>query len=631
MPGSARGRRPDPSPARPGPAVGRAVSPLSPWLLAGAAAIVAAAFLVGWPALRGAWLWDDDTSITANAAVRGPYSFRGIWLAPEGPDYFPLTTSAFWAEWHLFRDDVTGYHAVNIALHAISGILVWALAAAMRLPGGWLAGMLFVVHPLCVESVAWISELKNTLSQPLFLAAAIHAVRADAADRPRVTRDDVATTAWFLAAMFAKTSMVMFPVVMLLHAWWRRGVVRPRDLLRAAPLFAVSLLLGLVTLHFQHAKAIGTETIPVGGPASRLALAGMEAAFYLGKVVLPIGLLPIYPRWEIDPPRAWQFLPWAALAAGTAWAWVHRATWGRHAILALGFFLVMLLPVLGFVTIAYMRVTWAADHFVYLPMVSILVAAAAVAAGWRASLPERARAPAAAAGMALVAALGMASARYGAVWVDERTLWTHTLAGNPDAWQAHNRLGSILLVEGKVDDAHEHFVAATRLRPDLGETSNNLGLTLWRKGRRPEAIEAFERSVAAAPGLAMPRFNLAAVYLESGRLDDAEAVYRRLLEAFPDSPMVRGRRAEVLVRQERYVEAAAEYALLLEREPGNPTAWNNRGVCMVKLGRTDEAVACFRKALAAAPNFADARQNLERMTADAAASPAPAPAPGSGP
>ncbi len=625
MPRSARGRAPAPSTARPGPAADRAAVLPSPWVLAGAAAIVAAAFLVGWPAIRGAWLWDDDTSITANAAVRGPYSFRAIWIAPEGPDYFPLTTTAFWAEWHLFGDDVTGYHVVNIALHAISGLLVWALAAAMRLPGGWLAGMLFTVHPLCVESVAWISELKNTLAQPLFLAAAIHAVRADAADRPRVTRDDVATAGWFLAAMLAKTSVVMFPVVMLLHAWWRRGVVRPRDLLRAAPLLVVSLLLGLVTLHFQHSKAIGDEAIPVGGAASRIALAGMEAAFYLGKVILPLGLLPIYPRWEIDPPRAWQFLPWAALAAGAAWAWVNRATWGRHAILAVGFFLLMALPVLGFVTIAYMRVTWAADHFVYLPMVSLLIAAAAVAARWGASLPERSRAPAAAAGMALVAALGAAAARYGAVWVDERTLWTHTLAGNPDAWQAHNRLGSILLVEGKVDDAHEHFVAATRLRPDLSETRNNLGLTLWRKGRLPEAIEAFERSAAAAPGLALPRVNLAAVYLESGRLDDAEAVYGKLLEAFPESSMVRGRRAEVLVRQERFVEAAAQYALLLEREPGNALAWNNRGVCMVKLGRAEEAVACFRKAVAVAPNFADARQNLERMTAGAAAGPAPAP------
>ena len=625
MPRPRHGRRSVTSAARPGAPSGSTAPLLEPRLLAGAAAIVAAAFLVGWPAIRGSWLWDDDTSITANAVVRGPYSLRAIWIAPEGPDYFPLTATAFWAEWHLFGDNVVGYHAVNIALHAISGLLVWALAGAMRLPGGWLAGMLFTVHPLCVESVAWISELKNTLSQPLFLAAAIHAVRADAADRPGVSRDDMLTVAWFLAAMFAKTSVVMFPVVMLLHAWWRRGVVRPRDVLRAAPLFLVSLLLGLVTLHFQHVKAIGGEPIPVGGPASRMALAGMEAAFYLGKVILPVGLLPIYPRWEIDPPRAWQFVPWAALAAGAAWAWVNRATWGRHAILALGFFLIMLLPVLGFVTIAYMRITWAADHFVYLPMVSLVVAAAATAATWHASLPEKSRGPVTAMGIALLAALGLAAARYGSVWVNERALWTHTLAGNPDAWQAHNRLGSILFVEGNVDGAHEHFVAATRLRPDLGETHNNLGLTLWRKGRLPEATEAFERSAAATPRLALPRINLASIYLETGRLDESEAMLRALRAELPDSHVIRGRHAEVLVKQGRFVEAAAQFAIILEHEPRNALAWNNRGVCLVNLGRGEEAVACFRKALALAPNFNDARQNLERVTAGAAANPSSPP------
>jgi len=602
------------------------------WMAAaGAVAIVAAACIVSAPALRGDWLWDDDTSITANQTTRGPYSFRDIWIAPDGPDYFPLTATAFWAEWHAFGDRVAGYHAVNIALHALSSLLLWALVATMRLPGGWLAGMLFAVHPLCVESVAWISELKNTLAQPLFLAAAIHAVRSDARDEPRITADDGATLGWFSLAMFAKTSVVMFPVAMLLHAWWRRGAVRFRDLARSAPLFVVSLLLGLVTLHFQHAKAIGDEPIPVGGPASRVALAGMELAFYLGKVLLPVGLSPIYPRWEIDPPRAWQFLPWVGLAVAAAWAWSARATWGRHAILAVGFFVVMLLPVLGFVTIAYMRITWAADHFLYLPMISLVAAAAAAATVWRDSLPPGSRGPATAAGLAVIVALAVAATRSSAVWVDERTLWTHTLARNPDAWQAHNRLGGALFSAGETDAAHDHFLAATRLRPDLGETHTNLGQTLLLRGRREEAIAAFEKAVEVSPGVPLLRQNLAAGYAAIGRLDDAERVLAKLVEEYPDSLPVRGRRAEILVRQGRLVEAAAQYRIILERDPRNASVWNNRGVALAGLGRTDEAAACFRTALEIAPGLGDARTNLEKLAAPATPLSPAAPAPPSGP
>lgn len=593
-------------------------------ILVGVVLIVAAAFLVGWPAIHGDWLWDDDTSITANATTRGPYSFRDIWVAPNGPDYFPLTATAFWAEWHLFGDDVTGYHVVNVALHAAGGLLLWLLLSEMRVPGAWLAGLLFVVHPLCVESVAWISELKNTLSQPPFLLAALFAVRADRRDAPRVTREDALALFWFLVSMFAKTSVVMFPVVMLLHAWWRRGTVRVRDVLRAAPFFLVSLVLGVVTILFQHGKAIGEETIPVGGAASRLALSGMEVAFYLGKILVPTGLLPIYPRWEVEPPRAWQFLPWVAVAAVAAVAWRYRSGWGRHLLFAGGFFLVMVFPVLGFVTIAYMRITWAADHFVYLPMVSILALVAAAATVLSRRLPADRRWTAAAAGAVVVALLAAGSWRYSAAWASERALWTHTLVGNPDAWQAHNRLGAVLIKEGDVKGAYEHFVASSRLRPDLGETNNNRGQALAMMGRIDEAIGAFEIAAAASPQIHVIALNLANAYSAANRHDDAERVLSELLVRVPDMLAARARRADVLAVQGHWEQAAAQYRMVLDKAPRTPVLWNNRGVCLLKLGRTADAADCFRRALALDPNLADAKKNLAAAEQSLrAATPAP--------
>ncbi|RLS35581.1 MAG: hypothetical protein DWH79_01345, partial [Planctomycetota bacterium] len=215
--------------------------------------IFGSSMLVYLACVHGDWVWDDYPLIALNPVVQGPYSFLAWWFSPDAPDYFPLTTTMLWLEWHAFGNATTGYHVVSMLLHAAASILLWRLLAVMRIPGAWLAGLLFAVHPLCVESVAWISELKNTLTQPLFLLAAIHWVRAD----EQAETDQAFTagaTQWalalfcFLMAMFAKTSVVMFPVVILLHAWWKRGAVSFRDILRAAPFFLVSLLLGLVTI-----------------------------------------------------------------------------------------------------------------------------------------------------------------------------------------------------------------------------------------------------------------------------------------------------------------------------------------------------------------------------------------------
>ena len=629
------------SAAPPRPAVGRSAPRVSPWALAGAAAIVAAAFLVGWPAIRGAWLWDDDTSITANAAVRGPYSLRSIWIAPEGPDYFPLTASAFWAEWHLFGDDVTGYHVVNIALHAISGLLVWALVRAMRLPGGWLAGMLFTVHPLCVESVAWISELKNTLSQPLFLLAAIHAVRADAADRPRVTRDDVATAGWFLAAMLAKTSVVMFPVVILLYVWWRRGHWRLADIAHSAPFFLVSLLLGLMTIYYQHGRAVGLEKMPIDGILPRFAIAGMAIPFYVWKTVFPYELVPIYPQWQVHPPRLWQLLPWPLLAGAVIWMWANRGTaerpgWGRHVLFAFGFFVLMLLPILGFITISYMRITWVCDHFLYLPMISLIVLGVAAAATWaaRADVVEQ-RLLVVAAGL-LLAVLAFLTFRYAHVWFNEDKQWTYTLAKNPDAWQAHNRLGAWKAARGDVAGAHEHFKNSSRLRPDLGETHNNLGTTHLQMGNVDEAIAAFERAIAATPHLPLFRVNLLSALLDSGRLEQFDAMFDELLakedpaslefllrtgqdgmamENAANAAAAAGRTEEA--RQAaaraltRFEVAARKYKQVLDKHPRNGVGWNNYAVMLMKQGRKQEAVNAFEKALAITPSLVDARMGLE--------------------
>jgi lipoprotein NlpI len=558
------------------------------------------------PVFAPEWLWDDDTLLTANPAVQSTTSaaLAKLWFNPDGVDYFPLSYTALWLQWPLFGAWSTGYHVVSIALHTAGSLLLWRLLAVMRVPGCWLAGVIFAVHPVCVESVAWVSELKNTLSLPLFLVAATHFVSFDDLAHGRSVGATAPAGAerhywlallFFLLAMFAKTSVVMLPVVLLLHAWWKRGRVGTTDVVRAAPFFLVSLVLGLVTISFQHDRAIGDEAIPVGGLASRIATAGLSVLWYLRLLVWPVNLLPIYPRWEVDPPRVWQFLAWIPILGGLWACWRHRdATgpprwerWGRHALFAFGFFLLMVFPVLGFVTIAYMRITWAADHFIYLPMIGPIALGAAALVTGAERLPARARPLGLAWTMCLLAGLAMLAYRYAGAWVNEDALWTHTLALNPDAWQAHNRLGVLKYQRGHIDDrappdgirslgALHHFTRSTALRPDLGETHNNLGLALSAKGRLAEAIDQFVQAARASP----------------------------------KDPRIRVNLANSLVAVGRFEEAGAIYEALLRMQPDNPALLNNLGVTLHRRGRTDEAIPLFRRALAIAPTLRDAQDSL---------------------
>jgi Flp pilus assembly protein TadD len=643
-------------------------------LLLQAAVIVLAALWIYSPVCHPVhhadWLWDDDQLLTANLTVQHRVTpdpavppqhlatLKKLWFSPDGADYFPLSYTALWAQWPFFQMDPrtggpvqpggpsapwpTGYHATSVVLHAIGALLLWRLFVVMKIPGAWLGAVLFAVHPVCVESVAWVSELKNTLSMPLFLLSAISFVKFDDAaegdDRKWVHY--VLSVVFFLLSMFAKTSVVAMPVVLLLYAWWKRGEVTVRDVVRAAPFFLISIVLGIVTIWYQHGRAIGQETIivppyfangipSIRGILSRLAIAGMTVLFYIWTIFWPVNLLPIYPRWEIDPPKALQLLPIPVILAALWWFWQNRGTWGRHVIFGVGFFLLMVAPVLGFITISYMRITWAADHFIYLPMIGIVALIAAAVVGWYDRLPTGERPLLVAGCTAGLAVLAWISYGLAITWVNEDQLWTHTLQHNENAWQAHNRLGAKKFARGHVDDiavpsvtqldpatqvkikgALHHFTRSTELRPDLGETHNNLGTALSAKGRLDEAIEQFKEAVRVTPHVPAIHVNLANALAAGGRFQEAEAKYLELIEGMDKA------HADA-------IKATGNPNIPLD--PGVAALINNYGVALFKQGKKDEAIAAFRRALAINPALKDARESLALATGEKSL-PAEAPA-----
>ncbi len=574
--------------------------------------ILAIALACAWvysPCLRGSWLWDDGLEIAQNPVLRMADGWWQPWIHPQGMDYFPLKSSLQWVEWRLWGANPAGYHLVNLALHFASALLVWRLLARLGIRAAFLGGLLFAVHPLAVESVAWISEFKNTVSLPPLLLAAIAYVDCDrGGGRGPLAR----SLLWFVAALACKTSVVMFPTVILLYAWWRRGRIGAGDLGRAAPFFAAALALGAATFWFQAHRAIGIAGTPTGLLA-RLAQAGWSIAAYARQCVWPTGLEPLYPSARVSA-AAW--VPWLATAALLALFWLRRGGWGRHALLGSGWFLLNLVPVLGIVPMAYYRVSPRADHFAYLPLVGVVgLAAAAYGAVARACAlrlgPTWAGRvlPAAVAGSILVA-LALSARAYAGAFVNEKALWSLAVDRNPGAWLGRNNLGKVLLQEGRPADAAGQFRLAIVLQPDSPETLANLGNALESLGRTEEARQEYAAALAIEPGFAGAHYNLGLSLLKARRLDEAADELRAALAADPGHAAAHNALGLALAGKGRIPEAMDEYRLALRLDPSLPEAHLNLGNALFRLGRLPDAVAEYREALRIYPEYAAAHANL---------------------
>jgi hypothetical protein len=422
-----------------------------PWL--GAALLALITLLVYAPSMRGGFIWDDDSLLTENPAVKTIDGLYSVWFGNWAVDYIPLTLSSFWLEWHVWGRHAAGYHVVNILLHAANAVLLWRVLKSLGLPGSWLAALLFAVHPVCAASVTWIAERKNTLSMLFYLLSLWWFLRFDetihaAGQNDRSKRLYWCSLAAFFLALLAKGSVAVLPVVLLLFVWWRRGRVTRRDADRCIPFFILAVLMALMAMAIQSRAVHGGVGVIHDSLWVRLLGGSWALWFYLGKILLPTGLTMIYPRWEIDPGAAVSCLP-ALLFAGLLFIfWRYRRSWGRPCLFALGYFVVALAPALGIVDMAFFSNSRVADHFQYLALPGILALIAALARR------QRRVAPTAAVWLA-VAALAFLTCRHENVLADGRTLWEDNLKKNPNSWRACMNLSVILLQEGKTAEAIE--------------------------------------------------------------------------------------------------------------------------------------------------------------------------------
>jgi len=553
----------------------------------GALILLTGVILVYQPVWYAGFIWDDDNLITANPCIIGPLGLKEVWTT-NAADICPLTITTFWAEHALWGFAPCPYHLATVLLHGLCAVVLWRVLRNLAVPGAWLGAALWAFHPVQVESVAWITETKNTQSGLFFLLSILFFLKGlpPRDGDGRAGNGAYALTLIFAAlAMASKSSAVVLPVVLCLCAWWNEGRWRWRHLMKVAPIFLMSIAAGLVSIWTQRLNGADDPQWALSWP-QRLVAAGDAVWFYLGKLLWPQSLTLVYPRWQIDAGRWISYLPLLAVIVGLIILWAWRRSWGRPCFFAVTCFLVALLPVLGLVSMSFSRYSLVADHFQYLAGMAPLALAGAAMARWTGVVLAGKSWLGSILGAGLLLTLGLLSWQRAWVYENNGTLWTDTLAKNPNCWVGHNNLGDFLRQKGEMTEAMAHFEKAAELNPHYAEAHNNLGNTFTQTGRTDDALVEYQKALAIRPAYAEAHNNLGIALAQKGRLDEAIVQFRKALEIAPNLARVHTNVALALFREGRMTEAVAEFQEVVRLKPDDHNAQINLARAQTMAERT---------------------------------------------
>ena len=562
------------------------------------------------PALNGGPILEDGAHLT-RPELQNWQGLGRIWFQPgTTEEYAPLVHSAFWVEFQLWGNDVLGYHLTNLLLHATSAFLLVMLLRRLDLAAAaWPAAFLFAMHPVNVESVAWITEQQNALSTAFYLAAAVVYLQFE---KGRRRTDYLIALALFLAALLSKPVTATLPLALMAVLWWKHGRLdRERTLRPLAPWVAVGVAAEVFAVWVEH-RALGTQashlTLTLVG---RVLLAGRSIAFYFAKLVWPVNLMFVYPRWTIDARVAWQWLFPAGLAAVGVALWMLRKR-TRAPFAGFLFFCVTLLPVLGLFDLYPFVYSFVGDHYAYLASLGI-----AVPAGW--ALSWVAQRFSVAPGVA-VALLALVSWNHCGVFANPEALYSDTITRNPESWMAHTNLGVLLSrIPGRSAEAMSHMQAAVRLNPNSAEAHLNLGVfTSDIKGRMQDAIAEYRIALRLDPNSAMAHNSLGNALAEvPGGVPEAIEEYHAALRIDPRYAEAHNDLGSTLSQTGHPDEAVTEFRAAVISNPSLAEAQANLGTALAKRGEAEESVQHLQIALQLRPDMGPVRQLLSRMQQEA--------------
>jgi tetratricopeptide (TPR) repeat protein len=573
--------------------------------LLAAAILVAITVLVYLPAMRADYIWDDKEMTVDNALLKSDHGLHDIWLTKKLPEYHPLTYSFLWVEWRLWGTNPAGYHVLNIFLHTANVVLLWLVLRKLRIPGSWLAALLFGVHPVCVASAAWIAEIKNTLSMLLYLVAVLFYLRSEDGGEKVEPVSYAISLAAFLLALLSKVSVVVLPAVLLLVAWWRHGRISRRDLARTAPFFLLGMAAGLFGMTIQNRYTALNDPLP-----ARLLGGSWAVWFYLWKLLWPAHLTIIYPRWNIQPasPAAW--IPGLCFAAMFYLFWRRREGWGKAFLFGLGYFVIALGPVLGVFKVVFLDFSQVADHLQYLAVPGIITLV--VAGGWQWLGQTKT--------VGLLAAVTVTAVLSVLTWQNQRhyadmpSLWQDNLAENPNSYQALIYMGADAESHGRYLQAFTMFKRGLEIRPDSLDGHYNMGIALDDLGRTDEAIAEMDKTLQINPRQADAHILMAWFLDKKGKLDEEAAHLREAIRYAPDDFRAHQNLGHLLVKQGKLDEAVSQFGEALRLNPNLPAVFVALGYAQGKRGELAAAKLCFQKALSLEPANADALKGLAALS-----------------
>lgn len=571
------------------------------------------------PLWNAGFIWDDNDYVTGNEHLRSVAGLLRIWLEPGAvPQYYPLVHTSYWLEHRLWELRPLGYHVSNVLLHLATALLAWRLLLRLAVPGAGLAAAIFALHPVHVESVAWITERKNLLSAVFYLGAALSYFRfapaqGDAPGKPARLRFWYALALLlFVAALLSKTVTASLPAAILLMTWWKQGCLPAARWKPLAPFFLLGIIAGLHTIYLEKVR------VGASGPdwdlsfIERCLIAGRASWFYLGKLAWPEPLAFFYPKWEIDAASAGQYLyPTAALLL-LALLWRLRRRIGRGPLTAALFFGGTLVPALGFFDFYPMRFSWVADHFQYLASLGpITLAAAAATTLWRKLPPPNTMAGALAA-LLMLLFLAFLSHRQAGAYRDEETLWQRTIAANPKAFAAYHNLGTLRASQGR----HEEALALWQQAQSIHETAEafrNIGQIHEMRGDLSAAISAYEDSIRLQPDYVKSHTRIGGCHLQQQEWKKAEKAYRKGLRYSPGQVECLMGLGVVLATRAEHREAEDCYQKVLVTDPNHVEAHHQLGILLAHQSKPAEAEQHFREAVRHAPGHARAHANLAAL------------------
>jgi protein O-mannosyl-transferase len=562
----------------------------------------AALILVYAPAMKGGFLWDDDTYIVNETALRTLSGLKSIWIDPSvTPQYYPLSSTVFWAIYQGFGLHTFPYHLVTLFFHGITAILLWQTLKRLEVKGALLAGILFAFHPLNVMSVAWVTELKNTLSCALALGAGWAYIRyaglGSYRGRAGGRRWYGLALGLFLLAMLAKSAVGFLPITLGLVVWWKRdGMANRRDWLGLAPFIALAVGMDAFTVYIeQHGGGASGQEFQLGFP-ERVLVSGRSFWFYLGKLAWPSSLVFIYPRWTLNAGAWWQWLFPAGMVATLAGAWCARKRIGRGLFVGLMHYFLSTSMLVLVVVLYMMKYSFVADHWAYFGNLSLMsMVAWVIAAGSGKLGQDWAKPVEIGVSLSAASALAVLSWAQAASYRDAETLWRTTIAKNRECWVAYSNLGGVLFLKGDLAGAAAEIEEAIKLQPQDESSHFDLARVMSQGGRTDEAIAEYRNAVSIKPTDAEAHSALGVLLLRSGAGVEGMAELRRAVQldaAYADGHASLG---DAFLQQGRDEEAASQYEEALRLAPGTVATEYDLGLAFGRLGALEGCRRAIRK------------------------------------